>query len=244
MRVNLTVWCMASSLVGVGVANGQSPLVDAVKRDDSVAVRALLQRVDVNTPDADSATALHWAVYRDDLDTADALVRAGAKVEAANRYGVTPLSLASVNGNARMIEILLKAGADVNAKLPEGETALMTASRTENLAAVQVLLGHGADVNARERWRGQTAVMWAAAEGQAAVVQALVERGADIHARSNAGFTALLFAARQGQIEAVSTLLKAGADVNELCRPNPQAKTRRQSVPPGSRTGALTARAR
>ena len=217
MRVNLTPWCVASSLVavGVGVANGQSPLVDAVKRDDSVAVRALLQRVDVNTSDADSATALHWAVYRDDLDTADALIRAGAKVEAANRYGVTPLSLACVNGNARMIEMLLKAGADVNAELPEGETALMTASRTENLAAVQVLLAHGADANARERWRGQTAVMWAAAEGQAEVVQALVERGADIHARSNAGFTALLFAARQGQIEAVSALLKAGADVNE-----------------------------
>ena len=46
---------------------------------------------------------------------ADRLIRAGADVKAANRYGVTPLSLACINGNAAMIEKLLKAGADANA---------------------------------------------------------------------------------------------------------------------------------
>src|SRR5947207_13752139 len=42
-------------------------LLDAVKQKNVSAVRALLQKhVDVNAPEGDGATALHWAVYRDD----------------------------------------------------------------------------------------------------------------------------------------------------------------------------------
>jgi ankyrin repeat protein len=191
-------------------------LLEAVKKADKVAARALLdKRADVNARAADGATALHWAVHKDDLETAGMLIRAGANVKAANPQGVTPLSLASLNGSAAMIELLLKAGADPNTALPEGETVLMTAARTGKLDAVKALIARGADVNAKESWRGQTALMWAAAEGHADVVQALVERHADVTARSTAGFTPLLFAVREGKIGAVRALLEAGADVNE-----------------------------
>jgi ankyrin repeat protein len=85
-------------------------LVNAVKNNDRAAVSSLLQqKVDVNSPEPDGTTALHWAVRADDLDTADRLIKAGAIVKAANRYGITPLYVASVNGNAPMIEKLLKA---------------------------------------------------------------------------------------------------------------------------------------
>ena len=44
-----------------------SDVANAVMRGDSAAVRALLaQKADVNAPQADGATALHWAVYRED----------------------------------------------------------------------------------------------------------------------------------------------------------------------------------
>jgi hypothetical protein len=95
------------------------------------------------------------------------LVRAGANVKAANRYGITPMYSAAINGNASMIQLLIEAGADVNAALPEGETALMTAARTGKVDAMKVLLEHGADVNVREKWKNQTALMWAAHEGNA-----------------------------------------------------------------------------
>ena len=100
----------------------------------------------------------------------DWLLRAGANANAANRYGVTPLSLAATNGNAAMIEALMKAGADANATPREGETVLMTAARTGKADAVKVLLAHGADPNASEAWLGETALMWAAAQNHAAAV--------------------------------------------------------------------------
>ncbi|HKY19915.1 MAG TPA: ankyrin repeat domain-containing protein [Vicinamibacterales bacterium] len=163
----------------------------------------------------DGTTALHDAVHRNDIKTSEALIRAGADVNAANRYGVSPLALAATNGNAAMLELLLEAGGNPSATQAEGETALMTAARTGIPAAVKVLLAKGADVNAKENWRGQTALMWAAAEGHAETIQHLLEAGAKIDARSHTGWTALLFAARQGRIAAVRTLLAGGADVNE-----------------------------
>ncbi len=67
-------------------------VIVAVKNGDKVALRALIQKkVDVNAADPDGATALHWASYRDDVESADLLLRAGAKVNAANDLGVTPL---------------------------------------------------------------------------------------------------------------------------------------------------------
>jgi ankyrin repeat protein len=169
-----------------GLTAGRSDVADAVMQGDAAAVRALLAKhADVNAPQADGATALHWAVYRGDKAVADQLLRAGANAKAASREGVTPLWLASVNGDAAMITALLAAGADANEPLPLGRTPLMTASRTGNVEAMKVLLDHGANVNAKETLRGTTALMWAADEAHPAAVRLLIDHGADINARSN-----------------------------------------------------------
>ncbi|PYR47237.1 MAG: hypothetical protein DMF95_16895 [Acidobacteria bacterium] len=190
MSVRRTIGTSAVALVVSAVAVGaaRSDVADAVMKGDRAALRTLLQqRADVNAPQADGATALHWAVYRDDLEAAALLIQAGANVTAANREGATPLSLASINGDAAMIDTLLKAGADPNVPvLSHGETALMLAARTGSVEAVRLLLDYGADVDARDTLRGTTALMWAAAQEHPAAVQVLVEYGADVGARSNA----------------------------------------------------------
>jgi ankyrin repeat protein len=177
----------------------------------------------------DGTTALHWAVERDAIEIVQLLIRAGANVKATNRYGATPLWLASLNGNAATIGVLLEAGADPSAASDEGETALMVAARTGKIDAVNLLLARGADPNVKEQWRGQTALMWAAAEGYAPVIETLVARGADVSARSNGGFTAILFAAREGRIAAVDALIKAGADMSDSL---PIRKRAPQNAPP------------
>jgi ankyrin repeat protein len=186
MRGLLALLAVTIVLSPVASNAATSSVADAAMKKDKAAVRTLLkQKSDVNAPQADGATAIHWAVYHDDLEMADLLIAAGAAVRVANRHGATPLALACINGSARMIERLLEAGADANERGPNGETALMMAARTGAADAVSALLTAGADVNATESLRGTTALMWAASQSHAAIVRLLVDRGADVGARSN-----------------------------------------------------------
>jgi ankyrin repeat protein len=162
------------------------------------------------------------------------LLRSGADVNAANRYGVTPLNLAAENANPAMVGALLTAGADAKATLPGGQTILMTAARTGNAEAVKLLLAHGANPNAVESSYGETALMWAAAENHSGAAAMLIEFGAKVNAHSrpmeyskdrfglegvisilpHGDWTPLMYAARQGSTEAAKTLVSAHADLN------------------------------
>src|SRR5216110_697047 len=80
----LTVTAIVVGAGTVGRAAGKTDVADAVMKGDKVALRTLLQqKADVNAPQIDGATALHWAVYRNDLDAAGQLIRAGANVNVA-----------------------------------------------------------------------------------------------------------------------------------------------------------------
>ena len=211
-------------------------LVEALKGGDTAAALSLLQkRVDVNVPEADGTTALHWAVRMNNLDLVNRLLRAGANPKAANRYDVTPIQLACLNGSAEAVGRLIEAGESANATGPYGETALMVCARSGNPEAAKVLIARGAAVDAVESWRGQTALMWATAQRHPDMMKVLIAAGADVDARSalqhwerqrtleprdkwlpEGGLTPLLFAAREGCADCVTVLLDAKADINVI----------------------------
>ena len=126
------------------------------------------QHADVNAPQADGATALHWAVFQSDKEMVELLLHAGANPKAANREGSTPLWLASMNGDAAISRPAQGAEPTPTRSSRSGRTPLMDAARTGNVDAMKVLLDHGAHVNAKETLRGTTPLMWAADEGHAA----------------------------------------------------------------------------
>ena len=233
MRLPLLLFGVLS-MAAVHAIAADTRIADAAMTPDSEAVRTLVQqKVDVNVPQADGTTALHWAVRHDDLATTELLIRAGANVKAANRYGMTALALACTNGNGPIVDALLKAGEDANAVVSAtGDTALMVAARTGKTGAINALLNRGADVNKTNN-EGQTPLMWAAAAKNAAAVKVLIDHKADLNAKTHAappprpldtifsapypvgGMTALLFAARQNDLESAKVLLTGGANINE-----------------------------
>lgn len=216
-------------------------LIKAIRAKDVATVRTLLkQRVDVNAPEGDGTTALHWAAHVDDLAIADLLIRAGARAAVANENGFTPVHVACINRNGVMVERLLAAKADANAASINGETVLMTCARAGDARGVKALLVKGARVNVKETSHDQTALMWAAAQRHPDVTGLLIEAGAEINARSRTfpqtvvgeqtqrfgreelnytvlrgGSTPLLFAARSGDAASARLLLAAGASAND-----------------------------
>jgi uncharacterized protein len=148
-----------------------------------IAVAACLVALTLNLSAQTRTTPLHQAVLAGDRPAAQRLIRSGADVNAANRYGVTPLLVAAQRGNAELIDLLLKAGASAKtaeAKLPEGQTLLMHASRTGNVASMKSLIAAGSNINARETRTGTTAAIWAATGNRAEAIRVLAEAGADL----------------------------------------------------------------
>jgi ankyrin repeat protein len=246
-RTAVVVGAICAGLLAPVAANSDLRLIDAVKHQDRAAIATLMkERVDLNATQPDGTTALHWAAYRDDAVTVEALVRAGAKANAATETGVTPLWLAcTTNAGARVVRLLLDAGANPNLAPNTGETPLMWCARTGALDSVKALVSRGADVHAREKSADQTALMWAVATRHPDIVEALLELRADPQARTKVtaelvykgfryitappaqsegiidnakrgGFTPLLFAAQQGELKSAELLLAVGADVNDV----------------------------
>ena len=198
-----------------GTASGSATsLVEAAKAGDLARVQSLIEAdpAAVNESGPGGSTALHWAVNQDHPGMVAALLGADADARARNRYGLPPIALAAMNGNADVLAQLIHAGADPRATVPGGESAIMTAARTGDPDAIHVLLAAGADPNPSNE-AGQTALMWAAAANNPEAITALVDGGADLAAKTPKGLDALLFAARAGRRAAAEALLDAGADI-------------------------------
>lgn len=81
----LAVYWLAALSSSVTAAT-DTRLADAAAKRDTATVRALLvQGVDVNGTGRDGTPALHWLIRVDDVETAAALIRAGADPKLANR---------------------------------------------------------------------------------------------------------------------------------------------------------------
>src|SRR3954454_10236178 len=108
-RIGVMAMLLALAMPAVARAAG-ADAADAAQRRDAASLRALLGRkIDVNTPQPDGTTALHWAVHWNDVESPRLLLRAGADPMARNRFGASPLSEAAASGNADLVAALLEA---------------------------------------------------------------------------------------------------------------------------------------
>ena len=165
-----------------GAAVAESPIADAAMRGDAEQVRSLIERgLDVNAPQGDGMTALHWAAEIGSAELVRMLLESGAESELVTRNGAyTPLHLAARSGSASAVSALLEAGADPGATTSTGSaTPLHLAAAAGSEPAVAALLEHGAAVDVAESEWGQTSLMFSSAYGRVAVVNTLLRHGAD-----------------------------------------------------------------
>ena len=95
----IAIGCAAVLLLSIAGSSAGPDVANAVMKGDRAALRKLLlAKADVNAPQVDGATAVHWAVYRDDVDALDLLVKAGARVDVPNREGT---SIGNISGVPR-----------------------------------------------------------------------------------------------------------------------------------------------
>ncbi len=110
----------------------QSAIVYPVEFDDAPKLAALLDAgLAVDTVDADGLTLLDWAVISNRLNAARLLISRGAKIDAVDKKGMTPLLYAaSIDfGDSRMLDLLLQSKANRAARTKEGLTAVELARK-------------------------------------------------------------------------------------------------------------------
>ncbi|CAN0483041.1 unnamed protein product, partial [Ectocarpus sp. 12 AP-2014] len=187
-------------------------------------MQALIRHgVDVDAPDSNGSTALHSAAMGDAVGAIDALIEAGANIDAQGgedgaRY--TPLHMASEKGSAKAALSLIKHGADVHRW---GKTwrrrccnALDLAAGRGHIAIVKSLLVAGVNVNLRPAYSDESALDAAFQGGHADIVTALIQHGAFVDATDSRGCTALFKVSLDTNAALVDKLVAAGASMNGI----------------------------
>ena len=130
------------------------------------ALETIIDTKDYNTGE----TALHIVVKRRDMTWLGFLLAKGAKPDARDAQGNTPLGLAAQLGFSDGVQLLLAARAAVDLDNNGGETPLIYAVHNRDLATVRLLLAAGANPNRPDHIAGKSAHDYAAEDRRAAAV--------------------------------------------------------------------------
>jgi ankyrin repeat protein len=189
--------------------NGETALHVATH---DVAQLLLAYHADVHARNNEAETPLLNRHSLPDWRKVEALLNAGADVNAACRNGETVLHRAvHIRYHEVTLKLLLERGADANARNHDDETPLHEA---ETIMAIRLLLQFGAEVDPKDRW-GRTpllAILEERPDSQDKAV-CLLDQGAAVNIKDRDGNSPLLWAAHHSLADAVEMLVDRGADV-------------------------------
>ena len=164
---------------------------------------------------------IHIAAYLGDLDGIRRLVKETKDLERRDKNGKTPLSYASLGGNAEIVGLLIDQSAKLDAADKKGMTPLHYAAFGNHKATVGLLLAGGADINT-DSDKGTPLHMAISSVKNPAMsdndptdmAELLIDKGADLNVCSKTAGTPLHLAVGRVQKRMVKLLIAKGADVN------------------------------
>jgi ankyrin repeat protein len=204
--------------VNARAATGVNALMVAARHRGNVEVVRLLLKKGAR-PNAEKgvevrndATALFLAVMAGDVQTAGALLDAGARLgdrmKVIGRFVQSPLMYA-VFLDPAMVEYLIAKGASPSEVDDDKISVLSWATIGNNAGMVKSLLARGAQVNHVDNF-GMSPLLYAASVdfGDTSVLEKLIAAGADLSAKNKEGLTALDLA-KNYRHQALANLLAA-----------------------------------
>jgi len=190
-------------------------LHDACKAGSMDAFQYVLKLpgTDINGRDVDSATALHWAVYKGHLEIAKALVANGADITARTKNEQTPLHWAAIAGHMQCLHFLVKCGADIHAVDSCGYNIVHLGAQNNKPFVCFYGINSGIPIDALDN-SGHTALHWAAYKGKSMLALYFIKHGATIDVPDKQGRTPLHWTALKGHEDTFRKLALYGADYN------------------------------
>lgn len=165
----------------------------------------------INMRDIHGRTALYYALYNYQSETAQILLNKGAFSNIKDNTDITPLMVASANGVSEIVESMLRDVCYINDQDNQGITALHYAFYNNKLGIVHMLLKFGAsyEISSIE---GDTALMIASRRGDVQALEMMISSGIrNINKQHQNGYAALHYALDCGRLDIAQTLLDNGA---------------------------------
>ncbi|VDP82714.1 unnamed protein product [Echinostoma caproni] len=138
-------------------------------------------------------------------------------LDAQDKYGRTPIYLASCRGHTEVVNYLINLNADFHIPNKEHKSPLYISAYFGYLEIANTLLRHGAQVDQTDSHR-KTPLYVATYHGRSEIVDLLLDAGANVNTADKNGKTPLYVAVLHGHLALAQKLLNAGASVNRVDR--------------------------
>ena len=204
-----------------------TPLMSAVKANQLLAAKWLLDKRALTAPIAFSRTPLHMAAESNNVEAIGLLLSHNAMIDPLrdSRDRETPLHVACSQGFSEAATLLLEKGADPNARNGRGETPLHLACQVLAQPVIQILLEKGAQVeavDAEERPPLHHLINSSLRGGSRECLQTLASRGANLNQTDKYFNSPVHIAALSDQPTRLEWLIGQGVD---LCGRNGAKQT-------------------
>ena len=193
MRNLISIFSVVFGFSSLAFAQSDAQIADfakAAKFNDVSTIKTLVsQGVSPNIMDPKGELMLNLAIRdKSDAVVSYLLANKSTDVDISNKFGETPLMMASIDGNLALVKTLVVQNkAQIN---HIGWTPLHYASSRGQLEVAQYLIANGAKIDSLSV-SNTTPLMMAVIGSNETLIKLLLDKGADLKLRNDQGFTAI-----------------------------------------------------
>ena len=210
------------------VKGNNSPLYNALSLSarwgyNDIFDKLIDMKADLNKLNSNNLTVLHIASAFNNIHCVERILNLGMDVNMPIKgysefENATPLILAILNNNEKIVEFLMQKGANINVLYTNQQnTVLHIAASQGNIKLLELMIKKNPEVLFVNSKDNLSALHYAAGEGKESIIEFLVNQKLNINEKtSDLGLTPLHLAAQNRHLSVIKKLLILGADTTLL----------------------------